>query len=365
MSSISFPAPPPVKAACPGNTADAAGVETAPCWLASGKKWLVGLLLGLAASHSALAVCTLSGSGRWDITSTRSISSATAIGAVVYDETWTRNVAVTCQNSGDKLFTKPIRGGNMGGVGSNGRLSFDSDVGFGLPLVSWGSGSSTAGSYSFFEPAQGTTTITQTIRLKYNKLTDAALGAGFAVTDTSGNPYTFDRNTGYVWNQDANFANTAAIGSVVLQRGTKSYGSTCNLTVPATVTIPAAKLSEFSGVGSIPAPRANFDLSANCSGVVAGQVVGVSFSSDFAHTSNSPGVIATTQGGNNAAGIALQIFNRTSNAAVRFDTLEQGTPPAQLDGMYNFPMQVRYFQTDATIKAGKVTGKTVVSVAYK
>jgi type 1 fimbria pilin len=106
-------------------------------------------------------------------------------------------------------------------------------------------------------------------------------------------------------------------------------------------------------------------MSADCSGVVAGQVVGVSFSASSQDASGSPGVIATSQGAGKAAGVGLQIINTTSGRPVAFNALERGTPPPTLNGTYNFPMRVQYFQTAATVSTGTVTGTTVVTMQYR
>jgi type 1 fimbria pilin len=329
-------------------------------------KFMFALLLSLAAAHPALATCTIVGLGDMFFIPTKALNNAAApVGTVIYEEAWTRTVTLSCGGTNNMLSTRPIRNGPMRDAGGNvgfGTLEFESDVEFSGTLSS-GTGNND-GIFIFFEFPRGITVSTMTARLRYKKTTSAALGAGSAFPDAPAPRGSSAFNFAFVWN-NANADGAILAGLLHLGAGIKSYASTCNLTVPPAVTLRAVPQRLFTGIGTVPAERTDFNMSADCSGIVAGQVVGVSFSESSRDASGSPGVIATIQGDGKAAGVGLQIINTTSGRPIAFNALERGTPPPALNGIYNFPMRVQYFQTAATVTAGRVTGTTVVTMQYR
>ncbi|MFJ9534915.1 fimbrial protein [Herbaspirillum sp. NPDC101396] len=329
------------------------------------KKLLLALLLNLAFIHSVWATCSfifVAGFGSY--MPTKAITgSAAPVGTVVYDETWTDAGIVNCPvvdvsnriSSNRRILAKPIRGGFVTGpVG----LQFDSDIEF-SGATSSGPTTRSDGDYVYFEYPLGITRVTVKPRLRYKKTNDAALGAGLRSPQQlyyAGVPRIFIEI----------FAGVAFPEKIMnLSTDVRSYGSTCNLTVPPAVTLRSVPQRLFTGIGTVPAERTNFNISADCSGVVAGQVVGVSFSESSRHASGAAGVIAVSEGDGKAAGVALQIINTTSGRPIAFNALEPGTPPPSLNGMYNFPMRVQYFQTASTVGTGTVTGTTVVTMQYR
>ena len=326
-------------------------------------KLLLALLLNLAVAHSAWALCAVT-PATTNLTSTKAIdSSAAPIGAVVYEETWTRILTLTCAGTRGTLYTQTVRNGLVINVVVN-SIQFESDVEL-SNAESSETGVSNTGAYTAYTFPGGVTRSTMTVRLRYIKTSNRAPGPGRARPRGTSTNIFGDDLIANLWNQIPSSQLQPPAASIFLQGGTKSYGSTCNLTVPPAVAIPAAPQRQFTGVGSVPPVSRNFNMSADCSGVVAGQVVGVSFSASSQDASGSPGVIATSQGAGKAAGVGLQIINTTSGRPVAFNALERGTPPPTLNGTYNFPMRVQYFQTAATVSTGTVTGTTVVTMQYR
>lgn len=335
--------------------------DAAPC-IAMFSKLLLTLLLSLAVAHSALAACGITPTPI-NLTSTKAIDgSVVPIGTSIYEETWTRTLTLTCSAGNRRLFTQPVRNGTVTGIVAN-SVKFESEVEL-SNAESSEAGVSVTGDYTAFTFPVGVTKSTMTVRVRYKKASNAAPGPG-VMRPMGGNTLNQTDLVANIWGSIPDSSAQFGLASIFLFGGTKSYGSTCNLTVPPAVAIPAAPQSQFTGVGTVPAARKDFNMSADCSGIVAGQRVGVSFSASSRDASGSPGVIATSHGDGKAAGVGLQIINVTSGRPVAFDALEQGMPPSTLNGIYNFPMRVQYFQTAATVGTGAVTGTTVVTMQYR
>jgi type 1 fimbria pilin len=337
--------------------------DTAP-GIAMYGKLLLALLLNLAVAHHAAASCTPSLSVV-RVTSTRALNTAAApAGTVVYEEAWTQTVTLNCigaTGATRRMYTHPVRAGAVINLGP---LEFESDVEFsGAENSGTGNGFG-VGDYTYYEFPPGVTVSTMTVRLRYKKTGNAALRAGTALPRIETSP-SYQGLIAKVWGIVPSFTETSGSIFIFLTGGTKSYGSTCNLTVPPAVTLRGVPQRLFTGIGTVPAERTNFNISADCSGVVTGQVVGVSFSESSRHASGAAGVIAVSEDDGKATGVALQIINTTSGRPIAFNALERGTPPPTLNGTYNFPMRVQYFQTAATVTAGRVNGTTVVTMQYR
>ena len=327
-------------------------------------KLLLALLLNLAVAHHAAAHCTPTPI-QVRVTSTRALNTVAApAGTVVYEEAWTQTVTLNCAGAtgaARRMYTNPVRAGRVLNLGS---VEFESDVEFSGAENSGAGNGFGVGDYTYYEFPSGVTVSTMTVRLRYKKTGDVALRAGTALPRIENSP-SYQGIIAKLWGTAPSPTESSGSMFIFLTGGTKSYGSTCNLTVPPAVTLRAVPQRLFTGIGTVPAERTDFNMSADCSGVVAGQVVGVSFSPDSRHASGAAGVIAVSEGDGRAAGVALQIINTTSGRPVAFDALERGTPPPTLNGTYNFPMRVQYFQTAATVGTGTVTGTTVVTMQYR
>jgi len=346
------------KEAAPGGSASGGAATRA---VAMSGKLLLALLLNLAATHSALAICDITPS-TINLASTKAIDgSVVPIGTIIYEETWTRTLTLTCPGN-RQMYTQPVRNGTVNGIVAN-SVKFESEVELSNAESST-AGVSLTGDYTAYTFPVGITKSTMTVRVRYKKASNAATGPGL-MRPMGGNTLNQTDLVANIWGSIPDGSTPFSLASIFLSGGTKSYSSTCNLTVPLAVAIPPAPQSQFTGIGTVPAARKDFNISAECSGIVIGQRVGVSFSESSRDASGSPGVIATSQGDGKAAGVGLQIINTTSGRPIAFGALERGTPPPTLNGTYNFPMRVQYFQTAATVTAGRVTGTTVVTMQYR
>lgn len=138
------------------------------------------------------------------------------------------------------------------------------------------------------------------------------------------------------------------------------------------VALPDAIVLEFHGPGST-AGEQHGSIKINCSGgynpdhAMRNQVAG-KLSINFSYQpagKNLPGVIATQDFDGAAKGIGVQISDgRSAQPLLADKPVEIGTVYAGTENGINFPLLVRYYQTDKKVIAGKVIATAFFNIIY-
>jgi len=145
----------------------------------------------------------------------------------------------------------------------------------------------------------------------------------------------------------------------------KVVATTCDFTqTNQLVTLGRAPVREFQGIGTTARPT-DFNVQIRCAEEDQVADIGLSFDPAYRHASQAAGVIAVDATANSAAGVAIQVVNKTTNLPIQFGRFESGNIVKGLNGTYNYPFTARYYQTDATVRTGTVAGRAVVSVTYR
>jgi type 1 fimbria pilin len=307
------------------------------------------LLLGMMAAQSAQATCDLISSRAF--TPTMRMDATVPVGAIMYDETWTRAMQIRCPGGVNKmvsiLFDQAHAGSLLDG-GSPASHTFESSVSIADVEQSVVGTQVT----HLLPPGTYDRNFIVTVNLRYRR------GAG-AVTARLAPPgsregfNTFDGGNGSTGNPELSLSTHPLVSN-----------ATCAIS-SQTVPIPPAPLTSFTGIGSVPSTgRTDFDVSFLCTNVNAGVRVGLSFSTSDQHASQASGVIRTNQDANNAKDIALQLINRTSSLPIKFGQFEPGVAKTA-NGQYHNIYRVQYFQSGANPTAGAVTGQTTATVVYQ
>ncbi|WP_265215816.1 fimbrial protein [Herbaspirillum lusitanum] len=160
-------------------------------------------------------------------------------------------------------------------------------------------------------------------------------------------------NTNLIWFWRATFSTA------------KVVATTCDFTqTNQLVTLGRAPVREFQGVGTTARPT-DFNVQIRCAQEDQVADIGLSFDPAYRHASQAAGVIAVDATANSAAGVAIQVVNKTTNLPIQFGRFESGSIVKGLNGTYSYPLSARYYQTDATVGTGTVAGRAVVSVTYR
>jgi len=174
----------------------------------------------------------------------------------------------------------------------------------------------------------------------------------------------------YVSYEGSEFVHMATGGDIIwFWRATfstaKVVATTCDFTqTNQLVTLGRAPVREFQGVGTTARPT-DFNVQIRCAQEDQVADIGLSFDPAYRHASQAAGVIAVDATANSAAGVAIQVVNKTTNLPIQFGRFESGNIVKGLNGTYNYPLTARYYQTDATVGTGAVAGRAVVSVTYR
>ncbi|WP_430392295.1 fimbrial protein [Dyella sp. 20L07] len=149
--------------------------------------------------------------------------------------------------------------------------------------------------------------------------------------------------------------------SLTITGGTQISLAGCSVTTASqafTVTLPTLSSTAFAGIGT-KAGRTAFNIFLNCP---ASANVSVTMTSP-GQSSTIAGLINPTTGTGYATNVGVQLLDQNTNAipwgtAVSYGKVTAGT---------NIPLQfyAQYYQTAATIGAGKVTGTATFTMTYQ
>jgi type 1 fimbria pilin len=289
---------------------------------------------------------------------TTRLDATAPVGAVMYNDTWRVPIVVICDGIGaNVLHSMLFDSENKYYLFRITRDSYyNTNHRYESTLDFPGVGKSIVGAEieHSFPPGKFTKTYIVSVNLQYRRGSDPLVGEFRPIGTQLGD---FNR-----LGMDTAASSTAY--SLKLIDNTRVANATCAVG-SQTVRMSQARLQGFTGVGSASnTGRTDFDVPINCSNVDASMRIGLSFSLSDQHESGAAGVIKTDQGANNAAGIGLQIINRTSNLPIQFGQFEPGVAKTG-DGTYSNPYRVQYYQTGETPTAGIVTGRTTVTVVYQ
>jgi type 1 fimbria pilin len=199
------------------------------------------------------------------------------------------------------------------------------------------------GAYSF----SGTTELVRT---------SGTIAAGSVLT-SSGVAFAFGvYNTGLLVNVDTgsalSYSELYPSGSITIQN------ITCNVTYPATVTLPTITASTLASVGAV-AGTTPFSIGLNCSNSAK---VGITMDAAGASSvDNASAGLITAQGG--AKGYDIQILQANRTPMPLQTSVSQGSIVA--NQKYNYPFFVQYQRVSATTTPGALSGTMVFSFDYQ
>ena len=328
-------------------------------------KKLTPLLLSLllwTASHQAHAqVCT-----RWQGTNIvldpLTIPTNLPVGSIVYDRTFTSIITPTTQceiKPNRTIYFTNYAGGNTAPDGNG--ISPTSVAGLGVRLsMSYGSVNGTLNLTTREDdlPTAATTPFSLRVELIKTGAITGPIRSNTYVSNSGSefvhmSPSIDPSNLDIIWFWRATFSTA------------KVVATTCDFTqTNQLVTLGRAPVREFQGVGTTARPT-DFNVQIRCAQEDQVADIGLSFDPAYRHASQAAGVIAVDATANSAAGVAIQIVNKTTNLPIQFGRFESGNIVKGLNGTYSYPLSARYYQTDATVGTGTVAGRAVVSVTYR
>lgn len=132
------------------------------------------------------------------------------------------------------------------------------------------------------------------------------------------------------------------------------------VTDPTIVTLPVVVTANFNAPGSV-AGQTPFNLQLNCPSSAAGANIMITLAT------NSPipgatGVIANTNGGGFATNVGVQVLDGNGNPLPFATAIPAGTVTA---GVFNIPLNARYYQTGAPVAAGQVKATATYTLTYQ
>lgn len=138
------------------------------------------------------------------------------------------------------------------------------------------------------------------------------------------------------------------------------YTVACTVNSP-TISVPLGivKPSEFKGYGSSPddsrTAQFSIPLTCNSDANINLEIGGTTF--DFKN-----GVLATDQGDDAASGVGIQVLYKNKPIVLK-TPFEVDSPTSE--GLFNIPLQARYFQTASTVGIGSVKASATFTITYK
>jgi type 1 fimbria pilin len=134
---------------------------------------------------------------------------------------------------------------------------------------------------------------------------------------------------------------------------------TCNVdagSVNTVVTLPTIGTSSLTGTNST-SSATPFGITLNCQ---AGANVSITMTSTRQWSTN--GVIRPTTGGGYASNVGVQLLDGNQNP-IQWNAAQ--TIGSVSNGPITIPYYAQYYQTAATVGAGKVTGQATFTVNYQ
>lgn len=146
--------------------------------------------------------------------------------------------------------------------------------------------------------------------------------------------------------------------SLVLNSATVSSPA-CTIRVdPTVVILPTVFSSNFGSLGST-AGQTPFNVQLNCS---ASSPLSITLSPSSPPYAGASGVLTNTTGGGYAQNVGVQVLDNNGNP-ISFGTAISVGPT--INGVFNIPLQARYYQTGTPVSAGQVTATATYTLTYQ
>lgn len=169
------------------------------------------------------------------------------------------------------------------------------------------------------------------------------------------------------------YASSPFLTSTVYGNAITIASSSCELqgNINKVVQLPTVTKAGFKGVGSTQGEQA-FDLNILCNGgknpTGYEESNKISLSFDYNLAANTSNVLANDAPvATRANGVGVQLlskYNNQNKVIVKSEKLALGTLKSNQSIQYNIPMTAQYYQTQATIRAGKVRSMATVTIEY-
>ena len=134
----------------------------------------------------------------------------------------------------------------------------------------------------------------------------------------------------------------------------------CTIAVdPTVVTLPTVYSSAFTGVGSTTG-QTPFSVQLNCPSAAAGDNLAITLATS--NPAGATGVIAPASSGSGIANnVGVQVLDKNGNPIAFGTAIPAGAATA---GIFNIPLNARYYQTGTPVAGGNVTATATYTITY-